>query len=230
MARQPRFTPPGYAQHVVHRGNNRHHIFHVDADRSLYLRWLASYAERHEVAIHAWVLMSNHVHLLVTPSRDDSLALLMQSIGRKYVCYFNRRYARTGTLFEGRYRSSLVTGNSYLLACYRYIEMNPVRARMVKRPQDYPWSSHGSNAYGRSLPWLRPHPTYLELGSTCDRRCRAYRALFATRTSPRANQQIRDALNKGLAVGDEASKQALESEFGCRLTAGRQGRPALPKN
>ena len=141
MARKPRFVLPGYPRHVVQRGNNRQACFFDESDYRKYLDSLAEAAHKYHCQVHAYVLMTNHVHLLVTPTTDEGISQMMQSVGRRYVRYFNGVYRRTGTLWEGRYKASLVQTDSYLLTCYRYIELNPVRAEMVPDPGDYPWSS-----------------------------------------------------------------------------------------
>lgn len=148
MARKPRFNLPGVPQHIVQRGNNRQPCFYAEADYCRYLEYLHEAAARNQAAIHAYVLMTNHVHLLATPANPFSITHMVQDLGRKYVRYINRTYGRTGTLWEGRYKASLVDGESYLLSCMRYIEMNPVRAGMVSNPAGYRWSSHQGNACG----------------------------------------------------------------------------------
>jgi putative transposase len=229
MARLSRFTPPGYAQHVIQRGNNRQIIFCCDDDRAIYTHWLREYSERYDVAIHAWVYMTNHVHLLPTPGHADSLSRMMQAVGRQYVRYFNKQYRRTGTLFEGRYRSCLVADDGYLLTCYRYIELNPVRAHMVDHPGNYHWSSYSSNALGKQSELLSPHRTYLGLGDTPVIRQAAYRRLFDSTLNEATLQEIRCATNKGLAIGDDRFKQEIESTFSRRVTPGVRGRPRIEK-
>ena len=166
MARQPRIDLPGIPRHVVQRGNDRHACFADERDYRSYLIELHDAAHKHDCAVHAYVLMTNHVHLLVTPSRQGTLSRMMQAIGRRYVGCFNARYRRTGTLWEGRYKAALVDSERYVMGCYRYIELNPVRARMVPTPTDYRWSSHAHNAHGEHSAMLTPHASYLKLGST----------------------------------------------------------------
>ncbi|GAA5525253.1 hypothetical protein Maes01_01818 [Microbulbifer aestuariivivens] len=149
MARLPRIAPVGVPQHVIQRGNNRQVCFGCEDDFIAYAGWLRDYAEEYAVEVHAWVFMTNHVHLLVTPLEERAVSKMMQALGRMYVRYFNGAYQRSGTLWEGRYRSCLVQSEDYLLHCYRYIELNPVRAGMVKDPGKYCWSSYGANALGR---------------------------------------------------------------------------------
>ena len=178
MPRPPRFLIPGLPQHVIVRGNNRDPIFIAEEDYSTYLEWLRSAAVKHGCAIHAYVLMTNHVHILVTPSTEHGLGKMVQMVGRYYVQYFNHQYRRTGTLWEGRYKASLIDSEQYLLTCQRYIEMNPVRANMVEHPAEYPWSSYLVNAGGKRSDMVTQHELYLQLGETAAERQLAYRALF----------------------------------------------------
>lgn len=166
MARLPRLYFPGCAQHVIQRGNNRETCFYDEADYKAYLSFLKEAATKYQVDIHAFVLMTNHVHLLATPGDEQGISRLMQAQGRKYVQYFNFTHGRTGTLWEGRYKSTLVDSDSYLLTFYRYIELNPVRAGMVSHSSKYPWSSYQLNASGKPIQLLTPHTLYLQLGKT----------------------------------------------------------------
>jgi len=166
MARQPRIVLEGQPQHVIQRGNNRDIIFVADEDYQLYLETLTEACEQFACDVHAYVLMTNHVHLPITPNRSDGISKVMQSLGRKYVQYFNHQYHRSGTLWEGRYKSTLLDSERYLLTCYRYIELNPVRACMVKHPTEYPWSSYGVNVRGDKSELVVPHELYLRLGTT----------------------------------------------------------------
>ena len=166
MARLPRLFLPGQPIHAIQRGNNREPIFSAEEDYRYYLECLGKAAGEQGLAIHAYVLMTNHVHLLVTPDSEDSLSKAMQSVGRRYVQYFNHTYQRTGTLWEGRYKSTLIQSSRYLLTCMRYIELNPVRADMVGHPADYPWSSYCANAQGEENALLTPHALYRRLGPT----------------------------------------------------------------
>ena len=160
MPRYPRFCPAGYPVHVIQRGNNRQACFTCDEDIVAYAHWLAEGSTKYGVSVHAWVFMTNHVHLLLTPSKEGSISSLMQFIGRLYVRRFNYRYTRTGTLFDGRFKSSVVQDNHYLRACLQYIELNPVRAGMVSDPGDYRWSSYRSHGFGRRVSMWEPHPVY----------------------------------------------------------------------
>ncbi len=178
MARQPRLNLAGMPQHVVQRGNDRQPCFFNEDDYAHYLTGLNEACQKESCAVHAYVLMTNHFHLLLTPMQAGCVGRTMQSLGRRYVRYVNDRYRRTGTLWEGRFKSSLIDTDSYLLQCHRYIELNPVRAGTVEDPGHYAWSSHGHNAFGRHNPLLHSHPLYLALGSTNATRC----AFSATRT------------------------------------------------
>lgn len=216
MARLPRLYLPGCAQHVIQRGNNREACFYDEADYQAYLSCLKDAAAKYEVAIHAFVLMTNHVHLLVTPDNEQGVSRMMQAQGRKYVQYFNFTYGRTGTLWEGRYKSTLVDADNYLLTAYRYIELNPVRANMVTHASEYPWSSYQGNALGRPIEWLIPHPMYRQLGKTAAERQNAYRALFRGRMPERDLAAIREATNKAWVLGDDRFKAQIEAETGRR--------------
>ena len=175
------------------------------------------------------MLMTNHVHLLVTPSDVEALSRCMQHIGRRYVQYFNVSYRRTGTLWEGRYKASLVDAESYLLTCYRYIELNPVRAGMVRKPGEYAWSSHRANALGRVDSAVTPHPLFLQLGSSDDERHRNYRELFEAHIDATTLRTIRDSLNQEIVVGNDRFRYEIEMALNRRTKPGRRGRPSKPK-
>lgn len=225
MSRRPRLCPAGIAQHVVQRGNNRQACFVADADFRAYLEWLAEAARASAVAVHAYVLMTNHVHLLVTPEADQAVSGMMQTLGRRYVRYFNHCYQRTGTLWEGRYKSALVQDHRYFLACARYIELNPVRAGMVEQPGDYSWSSFRSNAGGESSDLLTPHDEYKALGGNAEARCRAYRALFDQAVDPTTCRTIRSAVQSNLVLGNDRFKDELEALTQRRVRPAKRGRP-----
>ncbi|WP_286272261.1 transposase [Thalassotalea hakodatensis] len=166
MARLPRIDLPNIPQHIIQRGNNRQACFYHEKDFKAYLNWLKYYSLKEDVAIHAWVLMTNHVHLLCTPKKPKAVSFMMQGLGRRYVQYFNYSHQRTGTLWEGRYKSCLVQNSNYLLEVYRYIELNPVRAGMVDNPTDYPWSSYQINALGKVSSLVSYHDQYLTLAQS----------------------------------------------------------------
>lgn len=225
MPRRRRLAIPHVPLHVTQRGNNRCACFIGDSDRLVYLDLLGTQARLHDVAVHAYVLMTNHVHLLVTPYTPSALGNAMRHINQRYAQYFNRRHERSGTLWEGRPHSCLVDADPYLFTCYRYIENNPVRARMVERPEDFRWSSHRANAYGEHDPVLMPHPSVLALGRSHDERAREYRELFRTVDAPGAVDQIRLATVAGLAFGRESFARDVARALDRRATRGRPGRP-----
>jgi putative transposase len=225
MPRPPRYALPGVPQHVIQRGHNRQPIFFHEDDYRFYLACLQETTVRHATAVHAYVLMTNHVHLLMTPHQPHSLAKVLQALGRHYVPYINTTYQRTGTLWEGRYRASLVDAEPYLLACYRYIEFNPVRAGMVQDPGAYPWSSYRWHAYGQHDPAITDHALYLALGTTMQERQTAYRALFQHHLDENVVQEIRATLHQGRVLGTERFKDAIEVALTRRVRPGKPGRP-----
>lgn len=225
MARLSRVCQTGIPLHVIQRGNNRQVCFADTQDFAAYIHWLKEAAKKFEVDIHAWVLMTNHVHLLCTPRTENAISRMMQLVGRQYVRYFNVRYQRTGTLWEGRFKSCLVQEDIYLLQLYRYIELNPVRAGMVAQPADYPWSSYATNAGGKASGLCTPHSLYLALGKKLGEQQANYRALFDQNIEAKLLEEIRQALNKGLAIGNDRFKSEVENLTGRRLTAKKAGRP-----
>jgi putative transposase len=229
MPRQPRAFVDGLPAHVTLRGVDRQDIFFLDGDRTRFLTFLKEGSERHGLAIHAYVLMSNHVHLLATPASPSSLPKVMQYVGRRYVAYFNRRNERTGTLWEGRYRAGLVDSGVYLMACHRYIELNPVRAGIVSDPREFHWSSFSANALARANALLAPHPEYLALAECPEKRCDAYRSLFEGEIDPEILEMIRACSRRGWPIGDDKFRAALECETGTQATPRRRGRKAKKK-
>lgn len=225
MPRRPRIKLAGIPQHLVQRGVNREPCFFAEEDYHCYLHWLEEAAADWRCAIHAYVLMTNHVHLLITPETADGAAKLMQSVGRRYVQYVNRFYKRSGTLWEGRFKSSAVQSDGYLLLCQRYIELNPVRAGMVDDPARYRWSSYRRNGLGEPNRRLTPHPVYEALGRDEASRLSAYRAMFRSELDEEAVADIRLALLQGQALGSEKFKEAISRETGVRRTRSRRGRP-----
>ncbi len=228
MARRPRIDLPGIPQHIVQRGNDRQPCFFTDADRHRYLQDLREIALREGCAVHAYVLMTNHVHLLMTPDEGGQVARVMQSLGRRYVRYVNDRYRRTGTLWEGRYKASLIDRDTYLLRCYRYIELNPVRARMCADPADYPWSSHAANALGHNDPLVHPHPTYQNLGSTREERCTTYSAIALETLCDEDIEAIRLHLQRQHALGSDRFRAAIEAQLARPAGPLKIGRPRKP--
>jgi len=218
--------------HLVQRGHNREPCFFSEDDYHCYLYWLGEALATTGSTLHAYVLMTNHVHLLLTPSEPLAVPHLVISLGRRYVQYVNRTYRRTGTLWDSRYKSSLIHAEAYLLACQRYIELNPVRAAMVEDPAHYRWSSYRFNGLGKPNPLLTPRAEYLALGASPEIRCTAYRALFAHALEETAIGDIRLALNQGLPLGGSRFPALLERVTGERREARPRGRPrkvvALP--
>lgn len=225
MPRRARLSIPGIPWHVIQRGNNRSVCFYAEEDFQFYLHYLEELAEKFGCAIHAYVLMTNHVHLLLTPERADSASLLMKHLGQRYVQYINRTYKRSGTLWEGRFRSCLTQSEDYVLACYRYIELNPVRAGMVSLPQDYRWSSYHTNALGKASSLIIPHDEYRRLESDEGARLEAYRALFKAHLEEEVVGQIRSATNGNYALGSERFQREIEMALGRRAMRGQAGRP-----
>jgi len=214
MARLPRFDLPGIPQHVVQRGNNRLPCFLDDADRQRYLRCLHQALVRFRCRLHAYVLMSNHVHLLLTPTEKGAVSRLMHTFSRNYVGLFNGRHGRTGTLWEGRYKACLVDSGRYFLACSRYIELNPVRAWMAGHPSEYPWSSYADNVGERVDPLLLPHPEYLALGKDLAGRASAYRELFTDALPEELVSEIRSYLAQQKALGTDRFRAWVEARTG----------------
>ena len=228
MARQPRLTVPGYPHHVIQRGNNRQPIVLDDADRLRLLGLLAEHASSCKVALHAYVLMDNHFHLLATPETQDGLPQLMQAVGRSYVRYFNNRYGRSGTLWEGRYKSTLIETERYLLACMVYIDLNPVRAGMVAEPAQYPWSSH-RHCIGQGVDKLvTPHTLLWNLGNTPFAREAAYRELVHAGVSPQQQEVLTRTALTGWALGSALFLQELQEGTTRRIAPSKRGRPRLP--
>lgn len=225
MPRRRRCFLPGVPVHVVQRGNNRQVCFTSDADLAAYANWLCEAAVRYGVAIHAWAFMTNHVHMLMTPEHDDSVSNTMQHLGRRYVRYFNWKYDRTGTLFEGRFKASLVQTGNYFLNCQRYIELNPVRAGMVDDPGDYVWSSYRAHAMGASPRFWVAHSEYISLGNDAAERQNNYRALFNESLCQPVIKDIRKCINSGLVLGTERFRSEVERLTGERQRLLKRGRP-----
>ncbi|NIR28394.1 MAG: transposase [Gammaproteobacteria bacterium] len=225
MARLPRYFFPNQPQHLIQRGNNRSAIFTGAADYRFFLSSLQTASARHGCRVHAYVLMTNHVHLLVSPEAETSIPRLMQSVGTRYAKYFNWRYARTGTLWEGRYRATLIDTDAYLLTCYRYVELNPVRAGMVCEPGAYRWSSYRWHAHGVPDPLITDHFLYQGLGGTGEERRMRYREFVGTAVQEGELEQIRDATNNSWVLGRDPFKRVVERALGRRTGRLPLGRP-----
>src|SRR5918992_4223057 len=223
MARRLRLILPGVAVHVIQRGVNRVPCFRVEADYLVYLSLLRQLTSKYACAVHAYWLMTNHVPLLLTPSTTQSCTALMRDLGRSYVRYFNRRHERTGTLWEGRFRSCIVESAEYVLACYRYIELNPVRAGMVPDASAYPWSSHAVNTGTRADAIVVPHCEYTALAVERANLHASYRQLFEQAFDDALLKVIRDATNGGYPLVSESFKSRMTAPPGCRTERGRPG-------
>ena len=228
MARLPRYVIPGQPQHIIQRGNNRQVNFAAEADYRFFRETMVEAAGRFGLAIHAYVWMSNHIHLLATPTAPDSISKTFQSAGRKYVQYFNHTHRRSGTLWEGRYRATVIDSERYLLTVMRYIELNPVRAGIAGHPRDYPWCSHrryANGGVGPNLNWLIEPDQYLNMARTEDARRRAYRELFKSDIDADELTAIRDSAHKGWALGDAKFKSLIENLGDRRAAPAPRGRP-----
>jgi len=228
MPRRQRLQATGLPVHIVQLGNNHQACFFVEADYWFFLDRLEAFSKRFECDLHAYVLMTNHVHLLLTPHLARGLSLLMKFLGQCYAQYMNRTHRRSGTLWEGRFRSSLVQSPRYVLACYRYIELNPVRAHMVKHPADYPWSSYAVNAEGREMKWLAPHGEYLALGLEDESRRSAYRDLFATELGPELLNEIRTSMHGGHTLGGGCFQREIERALTRHIAQRSSRQPGSP--
>ena len=225
MPRRARLLVPDVPLHIIQRGNNRQACFYAAEDYRFYLDWLTGYAAEAQCQVHAYVLMTNHVHLLISSSMPAGPGSLMKALGQRYVQYINRRYRRGGTLWEGRFRSCPVQEEAYLMACQRYIELNPVRAGMIRQPADYLWSSYRVNAMGEESTLIKPHPLYRALGRSAAERRKAYRQLFRRELEPDVVDAIRSATNGNYALGNEQFARQIGQALGQRATRGKAGRP-----
>ncbi len=216
---------PGVPAHVVQRGHNRDACFFAEEDFRFYRQVLAEGLKRYGAELHAYCLMTNHVHLLLTPKHEDSISRLMQHVGRQYVQYINKTYRRSGTLWEGRHKGSLVDAENYLLSCYRYIELNPVTACMVDQPEQYPWSSFRRNALGESNELVTEHPLFRALGRDEGDRRQAYRELFRFGLPQELRNNIADCSSASQLLGSGRFKEQVEAALGRKLGQVSRGRP-----
>ncbi|PWF41189.1 transposase [Massilia glaciei] len=226
MARLPRLVLPNQPHHVIQRGNDRQLIFRDDEDHQRFLAWLRESAKEFKVAIHAYVLMGNHLHLLASPSDQNGLAQMMQRVGRYYVPWFNHKHGRVGSLFQGRFKTSLVDAERYFLVCSRYIELNPVRARLVADPRDYPWSSYRHHAGMQPDPLVTDHALFWALGNTPFQREAAYTELAGRALGAGELARINQAVLKGWPLGSDAFKQDLQQKMKRQVLPAKRGRPA----
>lgn len=229
MARLPRLTLPGYPHHVIQRGNNRQAIFLSSADHQFMLELLVENSRKFKVAIHAYALMSNHFHLLVTPQTDDGLPQMMQAVGRRYVRHFNDSHERSGTLWEGRFKSTLIQADVYLLACMAYIDLNPVRAGVAASPRDYPWSSYGHYCGQRIDKLVSPHSLFWALGNTPFAREAAYAELVRKGVELVHQKAMTDSALHGWPLGDADFVKELQNKTTRRVSKSVAGRPPLIK-
>ena len=227
MARLPRLTLAGYPHHVIQRGNNRQNIFVSRGDHEVLLGLLRDNAEKFGVALHAYVLMTNHFHLLATPQAAEGLPQMMQAVGRSYVRYFNDSQGRTGTLWEGRYKSTLIQTDRYLLACMAYIDLNPVRAGLAAQAADYPWSSYGHNTGARADKLITPHPLYWELGNTPFAREAAYAELVRAGVTEQQRADLTQSALRGWALGEGDFVENMQKKTSRRISKSSPGRPML---
>ena len=228
MARLSRLTLAGYPHHIIQRGNNRQPIFLSAADYQMMLALLDENAKKFGVTLHAYVLMSNHFHLLATPATAEGLPQMMQAVGRRYVRYFNDSQGRSGTLWEGRYRSTLIDADAYLLACMAYFDLNPVRDGSVSQARDYPWSSHGHYVGLRADRLLTPHPLLWALGNTPFAREAAYAARVEAGITPAQQQALTESALSGWALGGEKFVAVLQKRTDRRVQKNQAGRPLKP--
>lgn len=226
MARLPRLVVPNQPHHLIQRGVDQQLVFHETADYMFFLDCLREASRQFNVAIHAYVLMPNHLHLLATPADKDGLARMMQWIGRHYVPYFNQKYHRSGTLWQGRYRTSVLDAEHYLMLCSRYIDLNPVRAKLVAHAGDYAWSSYQHHVGIKSDPMISDHVLYWSLGNTPFEREAAYRRLIEEGLDEHEVRMLSEATLKGWALGSDQFKAGLERQVRRRVQPSRRGRPA----
>jgi len=226
MPRKPRFFIPGVPVHIVHRGHSRDPVFFEDEDYSTYAYWLGEASKRYSIKIHSFVLMTNHVHILITPPEKTSTSLFMQYIGRRYVPYMNQKYGKSGSIWEGRYKASLVQVEDYFLATMRYIELNPVRAGMVESPSHYRWSSFCHNSGLRAISFVRYHSVYISLAGNDKARFETYKELFRSQLDQEVMKQIADAWLTGTPLGNDYFREKVEARVLQKVGHYKRGRPA----
>ncbi len=225
MPRKPRFFLPNVPVHIVQRGHSREQVFFDDADYQAYLGWLQEAAKRYDCDINAYVLMTNHIHILATPHEAQGISRMMQYIGRYYVPYINHTYGSSGTIWEGRFKASLINDEQYLLICMRYIELNPIRANIVNSPGYYRWSSYRYNAQGKANNMLTEHSLYTALGRTKALRCKNYKSLFKGYIADEQLESIRAAWQTGTPLGNDDFRKKIERKLKTKIGQARRGRP-----
>jgi len=227
VPRKPRFYLPNIPVHIVQRGHSREPVFFETADYQAYLHWLKEASVRYECQIHAYVLMTNHIHILTTPKNTNSISLMMQYLGRQYVPYINYKYGTSGSIWEGRYKANMIQEDDYLLSCMRYIELNPVRANMVKSPGAYQWSSYHANGLGKVNALVQSHYLYHSLGKTLKKRLNTYTSLFKAHFDKEEIDSIRSSCQSGTPLGNDSFKQKIEKKLKCKTGQLRRGRPRV---
>jgi len=225
MARLPRLVIPQQPHHIVQFGVDLQPIFREPGDYVSFLNWLREAAKQYKVAIHAYALMPDHLHILATPADSEGLARMMQWVGRHYVPYFNRKYGRVGTLWQGRFKATVVDAANYLMTCTRYIETNPLRAGIASNPADYAWSSHAHHIGAKPDPLITDHPVYWALGNTPFERDAAYRHLTEQALTPQEMDDLKNTTRKGWVLGSESFKANLETQLNRQVRPGKRGRP-----
>lgn len=226
MARLPRLVVPQQPHHIVQFGADRQHIFRGADDFLVFLNWLRDAAKQYKVAVHAYALLPDHLHILATPSDAEGLARMVQWVGRHYVPYFNRKYERSGTLWQGRFKATVVDAATYLMTCTRYIELNPVRAGLVSNPADYAWSSYAHHIGAKPDPLITDHPAYWALGNTPFERDAAYKYLTEQALTPQELDELKETARKGWVLGSEAFKRGLEAQLNRQVRPAKRGRPS----
>lgn len=225
MARKSRFYLQNIPAHVMQRGHNREAIFFKEVDYFEYLKILKKVADQFECQIHAYVLMTNHVHFLLTPAQSNSISLFFKYLNHGYVNYINKTYQRSGTLWGGRHKGCIIDSSAYFLRCMQYIELNPVRAKMVNHPNDYPWSSYKANALGAFSVILTSHKEYLSLSQQREIRLEQYCQLLASQITIEQLNQLKNNLHSGTPMGDPTFKAMVETKLNCSVGLEKQGRP-----
>ncbi len=227
MPRKPRFFIAGVPNHVVQRGRNKDPVFFEAADYEFYLAKLAEALDKYDGKLHAYVLMTNHVHLLLTGSTRETVSRVMQYVGRYYVPYINHKYRYSGSIWQGRFKSSLIDSVLYLFLCMKYIELNPVRAEMVDSPQKYRYSSFHKNALGKHDALISPQDEYLKLSSDEQTRCQMYKSLFETDIDENSLNKIRQGYQTGTPVGSSVFSDKIEAVLGRKIGKSKRGRPRI---
>lgn len=226
MPRKPRFYLPEIPVHLVQRGHSREPVFFETEDYTTYAYWLKESSEKYDIDVHAFVLMTNHVHLLVSSNIGQNISLFMQFVGRHYVPYLNKKYGKSGSAWEGRYKASLVQEANYFLKVMRYIELNPVRANMVELPGHYRWSSFCHNIGEGGISFVKPHPVYNGLGCDRSERIAAYQELFSSCLEPEDVKRIRESWKTGTPLGNDMFREKIEKQLQCKVGSTKRGRPA----